>query len=168
MGLKYDILDGVMGVFYEFPGQAFTVRKLSRKTKIPKSTIQKYLKELRATGLITKDSLAGDSRLFKIKKINYYIEKITGSGLIDYLVKELNPSCIILFGSFRKGESVAESDIDLFVETQKKGDLDLKRFERILKHNIQLFIEEDINKLQPRLLNNVVNGIKLDGSFRIR
>ena len=51
--------------------------------------------------------------MFKIKKINYFIERIVASGLIDFLVENLNPSCVILFGSIRKGESVRESDIDL-------------------------------------------------------
>ncbi len=79
-----------------------------------------------------------------------------------------HPSCIILFGSFRKGESVKGSDIDLFIESSKKIELNLNKFEKKLSHDLQLFIEEDIKKLQPRLLNNVVNGIKLYGSFKIK
>lgn len=165
MGLKYDILDNILEVFYEYD-KSFTVREISRKTGIPKSTVQGYLKELRKNNLITKENKSTNSFLFKIKKINYYIEKIVKSGLIEHLIEKLNPSCIILFGSFRKGDSVKESDIDLFIESDKQK-IDLTKFEKKIKHNIQLFIESDIHKLQPRLFNNVVNGIKLYGSFKI-
>ena len=48
---------------------------------------------------------------------NYFMEEIVKSGLVDYLIENLNPSCIILFGSIRKGDSVGESDIDIFVES---------------------------------------------------
>jgi predicted nucleotidyltransferase len=88
-------------------------------------------------------------------------------GLIDYLEKKLVPETIILFGSIRKGEYDNESDIDIFVASTKKAKLDLKKFEKILGHEIQIFIEKDINDLQVHLKNNVVNGIKLSGYFKI-
>ena len=78
------------------------------------------------------------------------------------------PSCIVLFGSFRKGDSVNESDIDIFIETARNLKPDLSEFEEKLKHKIQIFKETDINKLPPRLFNNVINGIKLEGFFKIR
>ena len=111
---------------------------------------------------------AANTTLFKTKKINYYTEKIITSGLLEEIIKKLNPGCVILFGSIRKGESVKDSDIDLFIESQTEGKIDLKKYEKKLKHKIQLFIEKDIHKLQPQLFNNVVNGIKLYGSFKIK
>jgi len=167
MGQMSINMDKIMEIFYEYPRKEFTVRELSKMTKVPKSTVQKYLAELKKDKIIETNQ-ASDSRIFKIRKINYFIEKIVSSGLIEYLEKELIPSCIILFGSFRKGESDKDSDIDLFVETIKKKEINLEQFEKKLKHKIQLFIEEDINKLQPHLLNNVINGIKLSGSFKIK
>ena len=167
MGQKSTDMDKILELLYENPRREFTVREISKLTKIPKSTVHKYLNELKKTKIIERNQ-ASDSGIFKIKKINFFTEKLIRSGLISYLEKELMPSCIILFGSFRKGESEKESDIDVFIETHSKKKLDLKKFEKKLKHNIQLFIEEDINNLQPRLLNNVVNGIKLSGIFKIK
>jgi len=112
--------------------------------------------------------MAQTNPVFENKKINYFAEKILTSGLVDELVTKLSPSCIILFGSIRKGDSVKESDIDLFVESPVKKEVNLKKFERKLKHKIQLFIESDINNLQPNLFNNVVNGIKIYGSFKVK
>jgi len=108
-----------------------------------------------------------ENLFFKTKKTNYFIEEIVKSGLIDYLINSLNPSCIILFGSIRKGESNKESDVDLFVETSIKKDLDLKQYERKLKHKVQLFVENKISNLQPNLLNNVINGIKIYGVIKL-
>lgn len=166
MGQKSTDMDRILELLYENPGREFTVREISKTTKIPKSTVHKYLNELKKDKIIERNQ-ASDSGIFKIRKINFFTEKLIRSGLISYLEKELMPSCIILFGSFRKGESEKDSDIDLFIETHSKKKLNIKKFEKKLKHNIQLFIEEDINNLQPHLFNNVVNGIKLSGSFKI-
>lgn len=166
MGQMTNKLDKVLAVFYENPGKRFTVRDIAKKTKIPKSSVSNYINELKKNGLIL-DSTGSNSLLFKIKKTNFYIEKMVEIGLVDHIVEKLNPSCIILFGSFRKGESDKDSDIDIFIESNKK-DIDLTKFERKLNHKIQLFIEDDIHKLPDRLFNNVVNGIKLWGSFKVK
>ena len=161
-------MDKILELFFEFTSESFTIRRIAKKTKIPKSTVYKYLKKLKSIGLITKDNKASNTKFFKIKKINYFIEKIYASGLIEHLNSFYVPSCIILFGSFRKGDSVSNSDIDIFLETTKKKDIELKKFEEKLKHNIQIFKEADINKLPNRLFNNVINGIKLEGFFKVR
>ena len=168
MRLKDEKLDKVLEVFYEHPAQRFTVRGLAKKTKLPKSTVQNYLADLKKKNFISLNNRTLDNELFRIRKINYYIEKISKSGLISYLKKELNPSAIILFGSFRKGESIAESDIDLFIETTSKKTLDLSKFERRLRHSIQLFQEKDIHNLPDRLFNNIINGIVLHGFVKVK
>ncbi|MBU0898621.1 MAG: nucleotidyltransferase domain-containing protein [Nanoarchaeota archaeon] len=163
-----DKIDKVLEVFYEHPEKRFTVRKIAEMTGIPRSTAQSYISELRKQNLITKKNTAQNTLLFKTKKINYFIERIVSSELIDKLISELKPSCIILFGSFRKGDSVKESDIDIFIESPIKNEPDLRKYEKTLGHGIQLFIETDIKNLQLRLFNNVVNGIKLYGAFKIK
>jgi predicted nucleotidyltransferase len=135
---------------------------------MPKTTAHRVLEQLKKQGLITRDNKAKSNLLFKTKKINYYTEKLVSSGLIEELIHKLNPSCIIIFGSVRKGESVKESDIDIFVESSIKKLPNLQKYEKKLKHKIQLFIETNINNLQPNLFNNVINGIKIYGSFKIK
>lgn len=163
-----EILDRVLELFYEYPNKAFTIRDIAKKTKIPKSTVHKYVKELKTNNLVTDDNQASNSDFFKIKKTHHYIEKLMNSGFIDYLEKELNPDAIILFGSFRKGESDYDSDIDIFIESDIKKEIKIKSFEKKLNHKIQLFVETDIHKLPDRLFNNVINGIKLRGFVKIK
>jgi len=165
--MRQDRKNKILELFYEFPSRRFTIREISNMTKIPRASAHKYLDELKGENMI-KNDMATDSFLFKVKKINYFIEKIVACGLIEELISKLNPSCIILFGSFRKGDSVKESDIDIFVESSVKKNIELKRFEKKLNHSIQLFIENKINDLPNHLFNNVVNGIKLYGSFKLK
>ncbi|MBU0457379.1 MAG: nucleotidyltransferase domain-containing protein [Nanoarchaeota archaeon] len=168
MGLKAEKLDKILELFYEKPNVSLTIRAIAKETRIPKSTVQKYIKAIKKKNLITKDNKASTSLLFRIKKVNFYTEKIIESGVIEYLIEKLNPSCIILFGSIRKGDSINESDIDLFIESPVKKELKLIQFEKKIKHKIELFVYNDINKLQPHLFNNVINGIKLYGSFSLK
>lgn len=159
-------LDKVLEVFYENPEKIFTVREISKRTKIPKSTVHQYLVQLNKENLI-EGNQASNSEIFKLKKTFFYMNRLYYSGLITFIIEQLHPSCIILFGSFRKGESDKDSDIDLFIESHKK-EIDLTKFEKKLKHPIQLFIEKDINDLPDKLFNNIVNGIKIQGYFKIK
>jgi len=159
MGQKTE--EKILDLYYEFPEKKFTVRSISKLTNIPKSTVHKKLNNLNVL-------LEKNKSLFKIKKVNYFTEKLFEIGLIDFLIKELNPSCIILFGSLRKGDSTKESDIDLFVESFVNKKLNLTKFEKKIGHKIDLFVESNINNLQENLLNNVINGIKLFGSIKLK
>ena len=165
--MRQDTKDTLLELFYEYPNKKFTVREIMNKTKIPRATVHKYMGLLKKQNLIDNNK-AENNIYFKTKKINYFIEKIVVSGLVKEIIEKMNPSCIILFGSMRKGDSVKDSDIDLFIESSVKKNLDLSKFEKKLKHKIQFFVESDINKLQPNLFNNVVNGIKIFGSFKIK
>ena len=152
----------ILRIYFENPGKEFTVREASSLTKIPKSTVHKILIEIKK-GIYFSDEL-----YFKNLKTNYYTNQLFSSGLIRFLIDNLNPSLIILFGSFRKGESDKDSDMDVFVESQIKKEIDLKKFEKKIGHKIDLFVETSLEKLNSNLFNNVVNGIKLYGSFKIK
>jgi len=162
------VKEEILNLFFEYPNRKFSIREIAKLTRIPRATVHKYLLALKKQNLLTKENQAKTSLLFKIKKTNYFVEKIIDSGLIDEIRETLNPSCIILFGSIRKGDSVKESDIDLFIESSVKKTINFNKFEKKLKHKIQIFIRHDINSLQPNLFNNVINGIKLYGSFKIK
>lgn len=168
MALKNQKWDKVLWLLFEHPGKRFTIRQIARKTGIPPSSVQRYVGEIRKEGLITSDNRAASSQYVKFLKATFIIDKLFQSGLVDYLDKKLSPSAIIVFGSARKGEYDSESDIDLFVETTKEAKAELEEFEKRIGHSIQLFTEKDVNELPPHLLNNVVNGIKLTGYFKVR
>lgn len=160
--------DKILELIFEHPNKTFSVREIAKKTGIPSSSVQRYLERLRKENLLDKENKLIINSYTKFLKSFFIVEKIYKFGLIDYLKEQLNPSLIVVFGSIHKGEYDCESDIDLFVESSVKKELDLKNFEKKLKHKIQLFVHSSIEKLQPHLFNNVANGIKLYGYFKIK
>ncbi len=160
--------DRLLELVFEHPGKSFTIREISRKTRIPASSVQRYLKKLRQAGLATKENRPETSAYFKFRKAVFILDKLFETGLIKYLEEHLRPSAIIVFGSARKGEYDKDSDIDIFVETTKSADIDLKQFEKKLSHKVQLFAEKNINDLPNDLFNSVVNGIKLSGYLKLK
>ncbi len=167
LGLKSK-KDGLIEFFYSNSLRKPTVRELAAETGLSRSTVQYQLKQLKKGNIVSKNNQWIDNWHNRFQKTNYYIKKMAEAGLIDYLDEELAASAIILFGSFRKGESVKESDIDIFVECAREKELDLTKFEKLLGHKTQLFTRTKITQLPPHLLNNVVNGIKLKGYFKIK
>ena len=86
------------------------------------------------------------------------------SGLVDFLWDKASPHVIILYGSFAKGESIEDSDIDLFV-VGKERKLNLGKFEKILGKKVHLMFKESPKKIPVKLKMNLINGVVLKGYF---
>ena len=69
-------IDKILEVFYENPGKNFTVRDLSKLTKVPRATVHKKLLELKKEGLISKENYSEKGLLFETKKINFLLRKL--------------------------------------------------------------------------------------------
>jgi predicted nucleotidyltransferase len=72
------------------------------------------------------------------------------------------PKSIVLFGSYSRGEDIESSDIDIFVEC-KKEQVNIIKFNKKLKRNIEIRFKENFNKYPKELKNNIINGIILSG-----
>ena len=180
MSLNIGLLDNKMGhkietLFLENPEREYHIREIARILKIPKSTAAYYVSKMCKKQFIIKKKqgifpsfIANSSgEEYRLYKRHAALKQILDSGFLDFLEQELNPGCIVLFGSFAKAEYDLTSDIDIFVQANEKG-LDLSRFEKQLKHPINLFFEPDLNKLSPELLNNIINGIKMRGYLKVK
>ncbi|MCX6742586.1 MAG: nucleotidyltransferase domain-containing protein [Candidatus Pacearchaeota archaeon] len=167
--------------FFEEPEREFHVRELAKILKKSPTTISKYLGQLKKTGVLVSERKLShllfkanlNSFQFKDLKLFYNIKNIKESGLLGYLNEELNhPQAIILFGSFAKSENIKKSDIDLFIITSIKKELDLKEFEKKLCHEIQLFLHsnkevEEMKQKKEPLLNSIINGVVLEGYWEL-
>lgn len=168
MGQNQDITEKIIELLAEQQNKPITIRNIAILASLSRSTAQRYVTNMKQLNLINRENHLIITPYTKFLKSSIMIKKLFTSGLIDYLEKQLVPSTIILFGSVRKGDYVKESDIDLFIETTKKDYIiDLKLYEKKLRHTVHVFIEQDINTLPPGLLNNVLNGIKLTGYVRL-
>ena len=165
----------ILEVFFENPTKNFQIRGIAKSLNIPKTTVSyqvgKFLKEK----IIVKDDKGvfprfranESSENYRFLKKQESVKSIMESGLLNYIEKELNPRCIILFGSFAKGEHDAGSDVDIFVQARESR-VDIARFEKKLRHKVNLLFEPNIDSLSPELLNNIVNGVMLRGFLKIR
>jgi len=165
----------IMELFFEYPTKDFHIRGIAKTLNIPKATVGNQIKELIKNRLIIKRKKdvfpsfkANDTHEFyRYYKKQDALEKIMTSNLINYLEESCNPKCIVLFGSFAKGEYDINSDIDLFIQAAE-SELDIKKYEKKLKHKINILFEAKLNKLSDELLNNIINGVNLSGFLRIK
>jgi len=161
----------ILRLFFQEPNRNFGIREIAKITKIPKTSTARYIRELLKDNLIkkTKGAYIGNDTnfFFKLYKKAYFLEELYRSGLIEFLEEKLYPKCIILFGSFAKGEYVKNSDIDIFVQAKEKA-INLTKFEKRIKHKINLFFEDKFDKLSNELFNNIINGIKIQGYIKLK
>lgn len=160
-------------IFFQYPLNEFSLKEISRKVGIAHTSIRKNLILLEKKGFIEKRTEKRGTRkfpLFKAKREKLFqrekkvsnLQNILDSNLISFLEKECSPRCIVLFGSYARGEDTEESDIDLFLET-KAEKLNLEQFERKLGRKIELHFKEKFQSYPPELKNNLINGIVLSG-----
>ena len=165
----------IENVFFENPTLDFHIRGIARMLKIPKTTVSYQVKRLLKEELIVKNKKSvfpsfranETSEIYRFCKTQEFLKELVCSGVLDHLERELHPRCIILFGSFAKGEYGNKSDIDLFVQS-KEATINIGKVEKKLRHNIHILFEADTNKLSAELLNNIANGIKLRGFLKVK
>jgi DNA-binding Lrp family transcriptional regulator len=126
----------ILNVFLENPTKNFQIRGIARYLNIPKTTISYHVNKFLKDGIIIKEDKGvfpsfrahESSENYRFIKKQESVRKIMEFGFLDYIEKELNPKCVVLFGSFAKGEYDAGSDIDIFVQA-KEAKVDVARFE---------------------------------------
>ncbi len=171
----------VLEILMHYPEQEFSLSDLAKEARVAKPHIGKILKELEQLGLITITKLtkiwrikANQQKLqFMRSKIVYNLNFVYQSGLVEFLNDHFNnPKAIVLFGSFRHGEDISTSDIDIAIETEETqeyqtlGLKELVEFEKMIKRHIQihLFNRKDIDS---HVFNNIANGIVLMGFLEV-
>jgi predicted nucleotidyltransferase/DNA-binding MarR family transcriptional regulator len=162
-----------MGVFFNSPTKEFTLKDISRLSKLAHTSTYKNIQELIKKGLVKKMVEKKGKRKFPLykgirsqtflrEKRLYNLQALEDSGLIFYLEDNIMPNCIVLFGSYLRGEDTEQSDIDIFIESKEKK-VNLKPFEKKLQHSIELHFTSNFKKYSSELKNNIINGSVLHG-----
>ncbi|MEK6824032.1 MAG: nucleotidyltransferase domain-containing protein [Nanoarchaeota archaeon] len=164
----------VLKVFLNSPIENFRLREIARISKISPPSVMNYLAEFEKKGLIKKIiknkipfySAFRDNPDFILYKKMSILFELNESGLINYLWEKLSPEAIVLYGSFSRGESIENSDIDLFI-LGKERFIKLEEFEKKLNKNVHILFKKSLKELPSELKNNVLNGIILKGYLKI-
>ena len=164
----------LLKLFLDSPTDSFRLREIARLTKISPPSVMSYLKEFEKEGLIKKQTkrdvpfytaMRDSANFILYKKISILFE-LNKSGLVDYLWDGLSPEAIVLYGSFAKGESIENSDVDLFILGKEKN-VGISEFEKKLNKRIHLFSKESLKEISHELKNNVLNGIIIKGYIKV-
>ena len=167
----YNIKEKIKKHFFMNPTKKMRVRQIERELKLPLPSVIRYCKELEKEEILKKETISGvstysadrASKKFLMVKRLFNIKSIFESGLLDYMIGEYFNPVIVLFGSYSRGEDIENSDIDLYVETPKKYEFNLQKFEKILSRKIQVFNYKSINDVpNSHLSNNIINGITIN------
>ena len=156
--------------FFEDCYREISVREYAREVKISPPTASKVLKEFEKQGLLLMRKERG-FLLFRInreseiaKDISRIYWKVKLKEFINYLERNLHSDAIVLFGSLSKLEATEKSDIDIAVFSKIKKDLDLKKFEKNLGREIQMFIFDSFEKVNKQLKPSILNGYLIRGN----
>jgi predicted nucleotidyltransferase len=169
----------ILELFFQDPSPRH-LRQIARECDINPTTASKYLDQFIKDGLLRKEEAHAvvlftpqtSNALFILEKKLYNIHRIATSGIIQFCDKELSYPAIILFGSWAKGENHQKSDIDLFIIASDPKQIDLSKFEKALRSEIQVFVEspaafKKMRSTNKELLNNVLNGVILTGFVEV-
>ena len=174
-----EIKINILKQFFEDPDREFNIRELARIVKINHTTVRKYLNTLVKENILQKKKghIYNNYSIILSKeylnlKLYHNLEKIRKSNIIEYFQKEFDFPVIVLFGSYTKARDTKKSDIDICIISNIKKDLNLKPFQSVLDKpvNLHLFTKKEFDNLKeksPELVNNIANGIVLEGELEI-
>jgi len=170
----------ILKPFFNKPHEKYHIREIAKIIKINHTTIRKYLNRLTNEKILKKKIdkpypvFCADisSKKYLNFKLFFNLEKIRISKLVERLEDVYDYPVIVLFGSYAKASDDYKSDIDIFVLTDIKHNINLKLFEKMLERNISLHIFNERKFIKaktknPELINNVCNGITLSGQLEI-
>ena len=168
--------------FFAYPEIKTTLSELAKELKISKKTASKVVNDLVGEGFLEVEEIGKAWRIHcNIKhkynqtlKIGYNLSIIYNSGIIHEIYKIIgNPRAIVLFGSYRKGDDIGSSDLDIAVEIIGNSKLEIKNlgnvaqlgYRKNVPVNLHIFTR---NKIDLNLFANIANGIVLEGFLEVR
>lgn len=171
----------VLELFYKFPEKEFSLSDVAKEAKVSKANLGAILSYLKDINFIKIEKLAKiwriranqENLIFKRAKAIYNLNFLYQTGLVEFLDQTYNhPKAIILFGSFRKGEDISNSDIDIAIESNEFKEyktVELKQLsdlERVIGKIIQIH-EFNSKHIDKNLFSNIANGIVLLGFLEV-
>ena len=166
----------MLKLFFEEPSREFNVREVARLLKISPATASKELKKFVKESILRtkkqklfsffKANLESDD--YRDIKVYYNIKKIKDTGLLASLNKFYLKPAIVLFGSAAFGMDTETSDIDLLIISERTSEFpELKKFENKLNRKLQIFAIKEIKNIKnEHLINNALNGLKIQGEIK--
>ncbi len=172
----------VLHWFFAYPEVKISLTALSKELKISKKTASRVVTDLAKENFLMIEPIGKSWRIHcniqhpynRIYKIGQNLSLVYSSGIIEEIYRLIgNPKAIILFGSYRKGDDIGTSDLDIAVEVLGNEDMRIINlgtiaqlgFRKNVQVNLHVFSR---NKIDLNLFANIANGIVLDGFLEAR
>ncbi len=180
--LQKDAYQKVIYWFFAYPAAEVSLNDLTKLVNISKSSAhdvvsllarEKFLR-LKIIGKVWRISCDQQHPFNTTKKIPYHLELVYNSGVIEEVLRLVpNSRSIILFGSYRKGDDLDSSDLDLAVETLDGEEVQILNLGEIPKFGSREKVKVNLlkfsrNKIDLNLFANLANGIVLHGFLEAR
>jgi predicted nucleotidyltransferase len=173
----------VLHWFFSFPNAEIGLNELSSNLRMSKTTVKKAVKALAEEEFLVNKPYGNAWRItcnahhhynFS-RKIAYNIEgvyQVFEEGLREHILKVVrNPKCIVLFGSYRKGDDNEKSDIDIAAEVpgnEKHRITALGKVDTGFRHNVVVNLHIFSRKnVDINLFSNIANGFVLEGFLEV-
>ena len=161
----------VLEIFFIEPTTIHSIRGISKRINLAPISVKKYIKKMIKEGLVKKKfarpfngfiaNRENKDFIFYKRTYNLYSLK----DLNEYLVQNLWPKLIVVFGSYSRGEDIEKSDIDILIVSKVKRQITLKNFEKKLERKINLLIVDKLSNLDRKIIKKIYDGIVLYGGF---
>ncbi|HLC32933.1 MAG TPA: nucleotidyltransferase domain-containing protein [Candidatus Nanoarchaeia archaeon] len=168
-------MEKLKGLFFNESLRHWHFEDLVRESSYSRERVNHFLKTLlkekcilriKPKGRMPYYSAQRESPVFREQKRLQGLQKLSESGLFEYLCTLPGATTAIIFGSFARGDWNKTSDIDIFIYGTIK-DFDKSTFEKKLGHPLQLFIFNDPKRikhdLDPNLIPNIIKGFNVTG-----
>jgi predicted nucleotidyltransferase len=164
-----------LALFFDEPTREFNVREVGRLLRIAPASASKRLKEFARRSILKERKERQlllyradiDSSYYRDLKVFFNIRRLKDSRFLEAVNDHYLKPTVILFGSYATGYDIENSDIDLVIISEKVDQMDVKTYSRKLKRTVQLLPVKRLEDLKnPNLMNNVLNGIKLQGMVK--
>jgi len=162
----------ILSLFVANPDKAFYSREISKKIKTSLGATSNALRLLEKNNILTSER-KGKTSLYILKLPNEYLErfKILNTLLtVEPLVEKLKNVSrhIILYGSYATGTFTSDSDLDLFIISEKREEIlkAMANFKASTTFEIKPVIKKQVEWMQleksdPEFFREVNQGITL-------
>ena len=172
----------MLSTLFLYPEMEFTLSELAKQARVSKSSASRLLQMLKTAGfihvidkgIVFRIRSNTESFEYRKRKIAHNLMALYESNFVEYLETFFkNPVSIVLFGSFRKGDDISTSDIDIAVETLEEIKHEIVRppkvesFEKLFNRKIEVHLFNR-KKVDINVFNNIANGIVLSGFLEVR
>jgi len=158
-------------------GEEVNQSLIAKNLKVSSTAVAKALKYLEKEKivLVKKDKLMNlnliqlnreNSLGVQLKRVEN-LKAVYESGIVEKLEESFPGRTIILFGSYSKGEDTIKSDIDFAVIGAKEKQINLSKFEEILKREVIINFYPHFKEINKELRESLCNGIVISGGIEL-